>query len=514
MLFNSVEFIVFFLPVVLVGFYLLLLRDAQRAALLWLLVTSLVFYGVWNPPYLILIAISIGFNYWAGHVVARGERYRKVLLGLAIAANLILLGYYKYANFFISNLSALTGTTGTLEGIILPLGISFYTFTQIAFIVDAYKHRSTRHSLMSYALFVLFFPHLIAGPIVHHWDLVPQLVKRKAASDFWRNFAIGMTCFVMGMFKKVALADAISPYAIRAFGAADSGVALSFFEAWGGALAYTFQLYFDFSGYSDMAIGLGIMFGVNLPVNFYSPYKSVNIIDFWRRWHMTLSQFLRDYLYIPLGGNRKGRSRRYVNLMVTMVLGGLWHGAGWNFILWGALHGSYLVINHGWQAITGHLFPGPRRSSIVGRWAGRLLTFLCVVVAWVFFRATTFNGAVSMLAGMAGLNQILVPASVVSLLKKLTGLGEGLPVATYGLVNFGSMQGFVLIAALAAIAFFFPNTSELVRESPAPGWEEKDSPVRRLTWSPNVAWAAIILVCFAYSLLQLSTISEFLYYQF
>jgi alginate O-acetyltransferase complex protein AlgI len=252
----------------------------------------------------------------------------------------------------------------------------------------------------------LISPHLIAGPVLHHKEMMPQFARPETYRFSWDNMTIGLTIFTIGLFKKSVLADGVSPYANVAFHAVDMEEKLDLLASWGGALAYTAQLYFDFSGYSDMAIGLSRMFGIVLPLNFNSPYKATNIIDFWRRWHMTLSRFLRDYLYIPLGGNRKGPMRRQINLMVTMLLGGLWHGASWNFVLWGGLHGLYLAINHGWRSLCKRYFPGLGDTGILGKLTAWAFTFIAVVVAWVFFRATTLDGALNMLSGMIGLHGI------------------------------------------------------------------------------------------------------------
>jgi len=321
---------------------------------------------------------------------------------LAITANLLLLGYYKYANFFISNINDITNTNWSLGEIILPLGISFFTFTQIAFLIDTYQNKVKEFNFSHYTLFVTFFPHLLAGPVLHHREMMPQFQHHKTYQIDWDNFATGLLLFTLGLCKKTLLADSFSPYANAIFDAVHQGTMLTSYEAWSGALAYTMQIYFDFSGYTDMALGVALMFNIHLPINFDSPYKATSIIDFWRRWHMTLSGYLRDYLYIPLGGNRKGRARRYINLLLTMLIGGLWHGAGWTFILWGALHGFYLAINHLWreQVIPKVAFALPRTLSV---FLGGALTFIAVVVAWVMFRSHDLSSAGIMLNAMFGL---------------------------------------------------------------------------------------------------------------
>ncbi|MCJ8268607.1 MAG: MBOAT family protein, partial [Psychrosphaera sp.] len=388
MLFNSYIFIFAFLPMVLVGYHLLGKTGHNRLSLSWLVTASLCFYAWWNPYYLGILVASVTFNYAFG--IALINKASKLVLTCAVAANLACLGYFKYANFFIDNINLLTTNNYHLEHIILPLAISFFTFQQIAYLVDAYRGLTKDTSFLHYSLFVTFFPQLIAGPIVHHKEMLPQFSNNLIYKLKANHLAVGFTIFVIGLFKKVVLADNIALHATPIFDAAENNIALTFFEAWVGALAYSLQLYFDFSGYSDMAIGLARMFGIILPVNFYSPYKANSIIEFWRRWHITLSKFLREYLYIPLGGNQKGQLRRTINLLVTMLLGGLWHGAGWTFVLWGAMHGLFLSINHGWNKVT-----NKSSSQRLGRKViVRIITFAAVVIAWVMFRAETVTGAV------------------------------------------------------------------------------------------------------------------------
>ncbi|HQT27478.1 MAG TPA: MBOAT family O-acyltransferase, partial [Burkholderiales bacterium] len=372
------------------GVYMMLGRKRELAGI-WLGLCSLFFYGYWNFAYVPLLLLSICANYAFGFMIGKGKR----MLIPGLLFNLALLGYYKYAHFFLSNIDRLAGFDWQIGRIVLPLGISFFTFTQIAYLMDVKRGEAREYSFSHYLLFVTYFPHLIAGPILHHKEMMPQFEKGKGPS--FEDFSVGMTIFFVGLFKKVLLADGISVYVAPVFGAHASGIEPTFVDAWFGALAYTFQLYFDFSAYSDMAVGISRLFGITLPVNFYSPYQAVNIVEFWRRWHMTLSRFLRDYLYIPLGGNRKGKARRYLNLMVTMLLGGLWHGAGWTFVIWGGLHGFYLVLNHGWHALKERMsLPS---FGFFGKVFGVALTFLAVVAGWVFFRAANLASAFSVLRG-------------------------------------------------------------------------------------------------------------------
>lgn len=420
MLFNSIEFIFWFLPATLIG-YLWIGSHSGRAGLLWLTIASLIFYGWGDPGACLIILGSILFNFSLATILMRSGKVRHYLLACGVIANLSLLAYFKYTDLFLGTLSNAVGLDYQGFDIVLPLAISFFTFQQIAYLVDAYRGEVEPPKLPRYALFVLFFPQLIAGPIVHHKEMMWQFRGTRESSCRSYDISVGLTIFALGLFKKVVFADSCASLANPVFAGAESGQAMGFFEAWIGALAFSFQIYFDFSGYSDMAIGLARLFGVRLPENFASPYKATNIVDFWRRWHITLSRFLRDYLYIPLGGNRRGKIGRYRNLLVTMLLGGLWHGASWTFVAWGGLHGLYLVINHAWRSAFGSVtLEGMLR--VAASTVARLLTFVAVVVAWVLFRAGTWGGAQAMLVGMSGGNGIAVPPILFPL---VSWLGDG-----------------------------------------------------------------------------------------
>ncbi len=397
MLFVDGDFLFGFLPVAVAGFWLALRTSSLRAALAWLVLASFVFYAWWKPPFLLLLLASIGGNFFLGRRIAEAEaRGRaRALLALGVVFNLALIAYFKYANFFLDNVGALVGRSWQIDDLILPIGISFYTFQQIAYLADCFADRRCETSVERYALFVSFFPQLIAGPIVHHKQVLPQFASGELAEVARARRIEAINLFVLALAKKLLLADTLSQYATPVFGLADTGVVLTAPEAWLGILAYSFQIYFDFSAYSEMAMAMALFLGIQLPVNFASPYKASSITEFWRCWHMTLSTFLRDYLYIPLGGNRRGVLIRYRNLFVTMLLGGLWHGASWNFVIWGGLHGLFLSVHHLWRTL-GISLPAP---------LGRLLTFLSVSLAWCFFRATTFEGARSIAASALGLQR-------------------------------------------------------------------------------------------------------------
>src|SRR6266702_6451596 len=477
MLFNSYPFILLFLPAVLVG-YFWLGRRSNLTPVIWLAAASLAFYAIGNWQFVALLLASIAFNYAIGYLLIAAEltpMRRRAALALGVAGDLLVLGIFKYAGFVTDNVNALLGTHVAVH-ILLPVGISFYTFTQIAFLVDAYRRQVAAYALPHYALFVTYFPHLIAGPILHHKDMIPQFERKETKYPDTHLILCGVIIFAIGLFKKTCLADGIQPLVALAFDARSP----SFDQAWLGALAYTFQLYFDFSGYSAMAIGISLMFGIFLPVNFNSPYKATSIVEFWRRWHMTLSQFLRDYLYIPLGGSRRGRVLRYVNLMITMLLGGLWHGAAWTFVAWGALHGAYLCINHAWN----HFGPTiPPLLAPLANIAALALTFFAVVIAWVFFRAESLSSALSVLSKMADPTQIAF------------GRGE--------------MAYALFIMVYAAIAWFAPNTQTIM------GYDHKNRTVGQglSAWQKRPVFLYATAAVLAFGILGIQQHSEFIYFR-
>jgi alginate O-acetyltransferase complex protein AlgI len=513
MLFNSYTFIFLFLPIALYG-YVLASRLSARAGMMWLVIASLFFYGWWNPAYLWLLLGSVGVNYFFGRALSNNPS--KKLLTLGIGLNLSLIGYFKYAGFFANTYSTATGMSFEFSEILLPLGISFFTFQQIAYLVDTYQGRTVRHGWLEYILFVTFFPQLIAGPIVHQAEILPQFLN-KGRHIKARHLAVGATICVIGLFKKVVIADSLAYYATPMFDAAARGETITFLEAWGGSLAYTFQLYFDFSGYSDMAIGLAGMFGIILPLNFNSPYKSTSIIDFWRRWHLTLSRFLRDYLYIPLGGNNHGNARRYTNLLVVMLLGGLWHGAGWTFIFWGGLHGFYLIINHLWRAVkrqAGFEMEKARWLAISSSWS---LTFLSVVISWVFFRSESWETATNILHAMTGLDgRLLLTVGYRPLLEPFTFLIGNLNVTETPLPYFQGREQLAWIGACLFVTLALPNTQEWMSRYIS----SRQNPIsqgfmpRRVLWRPTPIWAFISIALLSLSIIFALQPSEFLYYQF
>jgi alginate O-acetyltransferase complex protein AlgI len=495
LLFNSYVFILVFLPVVWAGYRLLVGRDAGgRLTTFWLTAASLVFYGYWNVRFVPLILVSIIVNYVIGIGIDRRAGRARLWLTLGIAFNLGLLGYFKYANFFVATLEAVGNADWAWTTVVLPIGISFFTFQQIAYLVDIYRREAFERDPWRYALFVTFFPQLIAGPIVHHREMMPQFA-RQSADRRVPDLVVGIVIFAVGLAKKVVIADGVAPIADDVFYAASLGVMPNMAEAWAGALAFGLQIYFDFSGYSDMAVGLGRMFGITLPINFAAPYKAHSIIDFWQRWHITLSRFLRDYLYIPLGGGRHGTWLRYRNVFVTMVLGGIWHGAGWTFLLWGVLHGFFIIANHVWRRVW--------RGRDLPAWGGRLLTFAMVTIAWVPFRAVDLSSTLVLYMAMAG-------------------LGSGTAATAWPWAS--TTEIWLHLLTLLAVVWLLPHTAQImasaVRPLPTPGYPPlerlmtADRPAGWMTFRPNTAWAVAVALLLAFSLLGLDDESAFLYFQF
>ncbi len=409
MLFNSYTFIFAFLPITFFIYFYLNQKRLTEASKGFLVFSSLFFYSWWNIAYLPIILSSMLFNYILGNSLnnkdSKNKRSRfskKSLLIFGIVSNLALLGYFKYSDFFIENFNLVFSSDAPLLHLALPLAISFFTFQQISYLVDSYRRETKEYDFLNYALFVTFFPQLIAGPIVHHKEMMPQFAKTRNKIKNHRNITIGLFIFSIGLFKKVVIADTFAVWATEGF---DVATTLNLVEAWSSSLSYTFQLYFDFSGYTDMAIGAALLFNIKLPINFNSPYQATSIQDFWRRWHMTLSRFLKDYIYIPLGGNRKGEFRTYTNLLATFIIGGIWHGAGWTFIFWGFLHGMALVINRAWSKLGFKLWS----------WFAWFLTFNFVNIAWVFFRAKEWDDAIKVLTAMFNFSDINITIDTIEI---------------------------------------------------------------------------------------------------
>ncbi len=492
MLFNSYEFIFIFLPLTLISYFLLNKVRLTLASKVWLIFASLFFYSWWNIRYLPLILGSISVNFALGSLMSRispqkvAKKHhhltRKLVLIISILFNLGLLGFYKYTDFFIANANHLLNLRLNLIYIVLPLGISFFTFTQIAYLVDSYKGEVKDKSVFNYFLFVSYFPHLLAGPILHHKEMMPQFDRVRNKGTNYKNLYSGLFLFSVGLFKKVIIADYFMEFATAGF---DHAKVLPFFQAWFTSLAYTLQIYYDFSGYTDMALGSSWMFNIRLPINFDSPYKSLNIQEFWRRWHITLSRFLRDYIYIPLGGNRFGEQKTYHNLMATFLLGGLWHGAGWTFVFWGFLHGAAMVIYRLWRKLNMDM------PSVLA-W---FITFNFLNITWIFFRAKSWDDAVKVLKGMFGLSGITLPYFLASKFPFLSHFGFDFGRILKGIG--GTSTSFLMLAIFLGIAFFCKNSNQLTA-----------------SLRPNWTNSLFIVAISCYAILNMNKLSEFIYFQF
>jgi alginate O-acetyltransferase complex protein AlgI len=484
MLFNSYSFIVIFLPVAVVVFFFLSKAKLTTGSKIWLILVSLFFYGWWNAADLRIIAGSILVNFAAGVMLAKikTSRMKKIILLSGIAVNLSALAYYKYYNFFISNINSIADLHLKLVAMSLPLGISFFTFTQIAFLVDAYRNQVQEYDFINYSLFVTFFPHLLAGPIIHHKEMMPQFDRLRNKIINYDNLSRGLLLFAIGLFKKVMIADSFAVWANAGF---KNPSALNFLESWATSLSYSLQLYYDFSGYTDMAIGAALFFNIRLPANFNSPYRASDIQDFWRRWHITLSRFLREYVYIPLGGNRRSEGRTLSNLLVTFLLGGIWHGAGWTFLVWGALHGLAIIVHRLW------LKYGLALNNVVG-W---FITFNFVNITWIFFRANSFTDAFSLLKGMMGMRGV----NIASIKTDLVFFQYYTVHSLLWLQNInGNVIMIVMIVAYLLFACLGKNSDELESQ-----------------FRPSAGFAVAVSMLLVVSLLSmLSATSHFIYFTF
>jgi D-alanyl-lipoteichoic acid acyltransferase DltB (MBOAT superfamily) len=512
MLFSSHQFIFLFLPFAIVLVWLARRYLAEEAGLFAVVGASLLFYYLNGLAQLPVLVASVLINQTAIAIWLRlhERKPRAFIIALAVIFNLSLLFYYKYIVFvtqqweiaqmilsgsyahgelkaYISQYYAYYPWGYSGEIITLPLGISFFTFQQIAYLADLQAGRVSSHRFTHYLFCVTFFPHLIAGPIVNYRELIPQIKRVKAFALRGLDITVGLSLFSLGLFKKGIIADTLADLVSPGFDAG-SGTAIGFATAWTAALAYAFQIYFDFSGYSDMAIGLARIFGFDLPVNFFSPYKATSIIDFWRRWHITLSRFLRQYLYIPLGGNRHGAIARYRNLIVTMALGGLWHGAGWTFVLWGLAHGVLLTLNHAWRAA---VRKSPSLAALMPGWLAWALTFLAVVFAWVLFRAPTLDAVQTMLQAMLTADPTAASATAWS-------------------------RKHALLPLAAAIAFLMPSSQQIFyryRVAISPDWVAR-RPTSPIAWRASLPWLLATAFIAAVACFYQTDFPKFLYWSF
>ena len=487
MLFNSHFYIFIFLPLAALIYFFFNRFRITLGGRSFLLATSLLFYGWTHPAYIPLLLGSICCNYIVVRSMAscqaeRKNSYRPFLLVLGISGNLLLLAYFKYADFFIANVNLVSGLQLPFLRLLLPVGVSFFTLNQIGYLVDSWRGKIKEHAFLSYVQFVSFFPYILAGPIVRYEEVVPQLTNLRNSRCDYKNMSEGVYLFFIGLFKKVVLADSLAVWANHGF---DTTVTLTFIEAWITSLSYTLQLYFDFSGYTDMALGSALIFNVKLPINFNSPYRSLTIQEFWRRWHMTLGGFMRDYVYIPLGGSRVHEIRILVNLMITFLIIGAWHGAGWTFIVWGGLHGAAMIAFRLWTRLNISM---PKAFS----W---LLTFIFVNGAWVFFRAKDLGDAIKVLKGMSGLNGLVLPKFMerMAWANPIQGISFGNPLAG---IN-GNVTTSLMVFLLLLISASFRNSNEMARG-----------------FKPDYSHLSFLAVLATISVLYLGRYSEFLYFRF
>lgn len=487
MLFNSYIFVFLFLPLALTGYYILNHFHLYRISNLYLIGMSLWFYGYFNPSYLPIICssilanwfISVSFNFLEGK-----PYFRKLLLMLGISANVAVIFYFKYYDFFISNVNILFRKSFELKHILLPLGISFFTFQQISYLVDSYRKETKEYTFDEYALFVSFFPQLVAGPIVLHNEMIPQFKNHDKRHLIPQNFSKGMYIFALGLFKKVIIADTFGKAVTFGFGNIET---LSSMEAILVSLCYTFQLYFDFSGYCDMAIGIGNMFNIDLPQNFNSPYKATSITDFWNRWHMSLTRFLRTYIYYPLGGNRKGKCRTYINIMIVYLISGIWHGANWTFVLWGIIHGFLNCLNRIFKKSWDKLHE-------VTKWA---FTFLLVNILWILFRADSISSFVKFIKRIFYLSDFSIRQDIYNcfILPEFTLLGEQISV-----LNFitSKVTGLYLWFSILGAFFIVLNC--------------KNS--KECNFKPTIITSLCTVLFTVWSVVSFAGISTFLYFNF
>ena len=510
MLFNSFEFIFIFLPILCLFSYLF--RKNNKAILSLLLFGSLVFYAYHSVSDLLLMVTSILINFFIGQHV----RNRKNILPLAIVLNLAIISYFKYSFFIMENVRVFIPEVLSFEKLALPLGISFFTFQQIAYLVDTYQGNNPERNFLNYALLVSFFPHSIAGPLVQYKEIAPQFKKVGLSVE---NIAIGGTIFIVGLFKKIIIADGLAPCANSVFDAASNGLIPSFLESWFGAICYTLQLYFDFSGYSDMAVGLAKIFNISFPLNFDSPYKSTSIIDFWRRWHITLSSFLKNYLYTPLGGNRAGNFMKHRNLLITMLIGGLWHGANWTFVFWGGLHGFYLIINHLWRGFCKKRKIGfvEKKTYLTLCW---FLTILAVIFSWVVFRSKNFAIATIMYKSMFGLYGLSVSPQLNGLIPQFSFINYK---GFFANQIFYFWDYLPLMISSIFICLFFPNIKDFLRNHvffheyhPNSTVNIQETGLIPFTWKPSMMYAILLSIMSIWIVLALLSQRkiEFLYFNF
>ena len=487
MLFNSYIFILIFLPLVLYGYYVLNYFKKYELSNIFLIGMSSWFYGYFNKKYLLIIWGSVIINFLISKLMEKygyRQRIKDFILFFGIGINVAIIFYFKYFDFFIENVNAVLGQSFELRNIVLPLGISFFTFQQISYLVDTYKGETVGYTFIEYSLFISFFPQLIAGPIVLHSEMIPQFRKKENRYFIPQNFSKGMYLFALGLFKKVIIADTFGKAVICGYNNIET---LSSLEALLTSFSYTFQIYFDFSGYCDMATGIGYMFNIEIPMNFNSPYKATSITEFWNRWHMSLTRFLRLYVYIPLGGNRRGKIRTYFNIMIVYLVSGIWHGANWTFIIWGLLHGGLNCLNRIFETTW-------KKINIIAQWT---ITFMLVNVLWIFFRAEDIGTAVLFIKKLCKLSSFTIREELYGCFKMMefSFLEKEIPVFRYISNQITGLYLWVFIIGTFFIVLNFRNS-------------------REIDFVPTIRKSLTVIVLVFFSIISLSGISTFLYFNF
>ncbi len=502
MLFNSYPFIFVFLPVVVIGFHLLKAYKAN-AAITWLIACSLVFYSLWEPKYLILLLGSITANYSLGLLIKRSEALGRSLFSTGVLLNIGLLAYFKYAHFIVDNINWMSGTDFHFDAIVLPLAISFFTFQQIAYLLDVYRGSINKHSFMDYCLFVCFFPQLIAGPIVHFNEIIPQFKQHCRADERSKKLLLGLLLFIIGLFKKTVIADSLGDLVDPIYLDASKGIAIATSQAWFSTFSYALQVYFDFSAYSDMAIGLGLMFGIHLPFNFNSPYKARNFFEYWQRWHMTLTRFMRTHVYLPLARSRKIPVNHIGALMISVVIGGLWHGAEWTMVLWGLVHSAFLLLNHGWHVLKRQFSKKTAAiDSALYIAASIAFTFFIGMLARVLFRSENSESATVLFQAMMGM-------STSSYAAEISGLS------------------LLAVSLLLLACWLLPNSQQLLGryKTGLDPFEKRGRASRTArsaetnlkpfyTVRPTATWSIVIAIAFTLGVMGIARTQAFIYFQF
>lgn len=511
MLFNTHQFIFIFLPIAILGVYIIQRLKLSRYSHIWILFCSIWFYATWNFYFLFLIFSSIVLNYYIGSLITKFKKKKYLVWGIIF--QLSILGYFKYKNFFLENLNYFSTNSFKIESLILPLGISFFTFKHILYLIERYQNNNKNlYNIVEYSTYITFFPHLIAGPLSKPKEILPQI---KNINFNLTNLNLGITIFFIGLFKKVFLADTFGSFVDTPFAAVENGYEISFFESWLSMISFSLQIYFDFSGYTDMALGLAKIFGITFPINFNSPYKSKSIIEFWKRWHITLSRFLKECLYIPMGGNRKGKLLSFLFILITMLIGGLWHGASWNFIIWGLFHGILIIANHTLNLV----FKGKNIYFLIKlrNFFKMMFTFILVSFGWVIFKLNSIDSIKIFFDGIFGRNGFFLNPNFSRFFNNNNMLSY-INIEFKNIIYYGTSQLYFLIIGLI-IVFILPNTHEIMKNFkivlPFKNPIKNQNNISKITFRLSTGWALFIAFIGVCAITGISNdVKEFIYYQF